>query len=105
MSACSSEEAAAEAARRVRQIVVRRTILTDGLAELGIRHLASAAPFVLARPGDGVRERLPDAGHAVRRADPFPGLDARWLRIAVRSPASTRSEDRRVGQEGGRPGR
>nr|WP_218855919.1 cobyrinate a,c-diamide synthase [Nocardioides daedukensis] len=90
MIACSSEEAAAEAARRVRQIVVRRTILTDGLAELGIRHLASAAPFVLARPGDGVRERLRDAGHAVRRADTFPGLDASWIRIAVRSPESTR---------------
>src|SRR3546814_20509269 len=90
MGACSSEEAAAEAARRVRQIVVRRTILTDGLAELRIRHLASAAPFVLARPGDGVRERLRDAGHAVRRADTFPGPAASWIRIAVRSPESPR---------------
>jgi cobyrinic acid a,c-diamide synthase len=29
------------------------------------------------------------AGIAVRRADTFPGLDASWVRIAVRPPEQT----------------
>jgi cobyrinic acid a,c-diamide synthase len=44
---------------------------------------------VLARVGAGVHARLRDRGVAVRRADTFPGLDAAWIRIAVRPPAST----------------
>jgi cobyrinic acid a,c-diamide synthase len=90
MVACSSDEALAEAARRAEQIGVRRAVLTDGLVELGIHHLPSIAPFVLARPGAGVRERLRESGFAVRRADTFPGLDDNWVRIAVRSPEVTR---------------
>ncbi|MDT0202201.1 cobyrinate a,c-diamide synthase [Nocardioides sp. AE5] len=90
MVACTSAEADAEAARRAEQVVVRRRVLTDGLAELGIDHVASAAPFVLARPGEGVRERLRAEGFAVRRADTFPGLGPEWVRIAVRSPEATR---------------
>jgi histidinol-phosphate aminotransferase len=38
-----------------------------------------------------VRERLRDAGWAVRRGDTFPGLDAEHVRVAVRdADTSTR---------------
>ncbi|KRF13893.1 cobyrinic acid a,c-diamide synthase [Nocardioides sp. Soil797] len=90
MSACAGDEAAAEAASRAQQIVVRRKVLTDGLRELGMEHVASNGAFVLARTDPGLRERLRCAGFAVRRADTFPGLDESWIRIAVRAPAPTR---------------
>ncbi|WP_067442030.1 cobyrinate a,c-diamide synthase [Nocardioides jensenii] len=90
MVACCSDDAASEAAERARQIVVRRKVLTDGLTELGVDHLASNAPFVLARVDSGLRQRLRSAGFAVRRADTFPGLDDSWIRIAVRAPEPTR---------------
>ena len=61
-------------------------LLTDGLDALGVRHLPSAAPFVLAEVGTGVHGALRSAGWAVRRADTFPGLDDRWVRVAVRAP-------------------
>lgn len=90
MVATASEEARAEAALRTQRITTRREILEQGLADLGIRYVPSRAPFVLARPGAGVRERLRAAGFAVRRADTFPGLDETWVRIAVRAPETTR---------------
>ncbi|QIX28817.1 cobyrinate a,c-diamide synthase [Nocardioides sp. JQ2195] len=90
MSACAGDEAAADAAERARQIVVRRKVLTDGLSELGLEHVASSAPFVLVRGPVGLRERLRSAGFAVRRADTFPGLDETWIRVAVRAPDVTR---------------
>ncbi|MGA8258219.1 MAG: aminotransferase class I/II-fold pyridoxal phosphate-dependent enzyme, partial [Nocardioides sp.] len=86
MVACSSFEANTEAHRRALQIAEWRRLLEDGLTRLGIDHLPSTASFVLARVGDGVHGRLREAGVAVRRADTFPGLDASWVRIAVRPP-------------------
>ena len=66
-------------------------MLVDGLTELGVEIVDDpAGPFVLARVGDGVHARLRSAGYAVRRADTFPGLDATWVRIAVRRPDTTR---------------
>jgi len=65
-------------------IAAWRDHLESGLCELGIEHVRSAASFVLARVGVGVREELRARGIAVRRADTFPGLDASWVRIAVR---------------------
>jgi cobyrinic acid a,c-diamide synthase len=88
--ACSCDEARAEAARRATDVGRQRAVLTDGLDALAVRHLPSAAPFVLAEVGRGVHAALRDAGWAVRRADTFPGLDDRWVRIAVRPPAVTR---------------
>lgn len=86
MIACTSSEADADARHRAREIATWRTHLTDGLTELGIDHLPSAASYVLARPGDGVHALLRKHGIACRRADTFPGLDGSWLRIAVRPP-------------------
>lgn len=86
MQACASNEAVAEAANRGAQIGRDRQALVDGLAERGITVAGTpAAPFVLARVGEGVHGRLRDAGYAVRRCDTFPGLDETWIRIAVRS--------------------
>ena len=84
--ACTSDDARAEAARRASQVAQHRAVLTDGLDALGVRHLPSAAPFVLAEVGTGVHGALRSAGWAVRRADTFPGLDDRWVRVAVRAP-------------------
>ncbi len=64
-----------------------RDYLVSCLSELGVEVMGEPrGPFVLVRmPGaDGVRSRLREAGFAVRRGDTFPGLDARYLRIAVR---------------------
>ena len=91
MVACAGAEAVAETAARATRLTQHRAVLVDGLTELGIEVVADAAgPFVLARVGDGVHVRLRSAGYAVRRADTFPGLDATWVRIAVRRPDTTR---------------
>jgi histidinol-phosphate/aromatic aminotransferase/cobyric acid decarboxylase-like protein len=89
MVACATTEARAEAERRAHEIVGWRVILEKCLADLGIEHVPSSASFVLAKVGDGVHERLREAGIAVRRADTFPGLGPEWVRIAVRDPATT----------------
>jgi cobyrinic acid a,c-diamide synthase len=88
--ACTSDDARAEATRRAADVGRNRAVLTDGLDELGVHHLPSSAPFVLARVGPGVHGALRDAGWAVRRADTFPGLDDAWIRVAVRAPDVTR---------------
>jgi uroporphyrin-III C-methyltransferase len=46
------------------------------------------APFLLLHVPDAarVRGRLRELGIAVRRGDTFPGLDDRWIRIAVAAP-------------------
>jgi histidinol-phosphate/aromatic aminotransferase/cobyric acid decarboxylase-like protein len=87
--ACTTPEAAEESRRRAEEIADWRKSLETGLDGLGIRCLESAASFVLAQVGDGVRGRLREAGIAVRRADTFPGLDDSWVRIAVRPPATS----------------
>jgi cobyrinic acid a,c-diamide synthase len=89
MVACSGAEAAVEGERRAKAIGAWRRVLTDGLAELGITHIESHAPFLLAKVGRGVHHRLRATGFAVRRADTFPGLGPAWVRIAVRRPEPT----------------
>jgi cobyrinic acid a,c-diamide synthase len=89
MLACATDEARAEAERRAHEIGGWRTRLEKGLDELGVEYLPSAASFVLARVGTGVHAALRARGVAVRRADTFPGLDASWVRIAVRPDAVT----------------
>ncbi|WP_435769433.1 Rv2231c family pyridoxal phosphate-dependent protein CobC [Nocardioides sp. SYSU DS0651] len=87
--ACTSPAAAEEARRRAEEIDGWRKHLEHGLTTLALHHLPSTASFVLARVGVGVHDRLRGAGIAVRRADTFPGLDASWIRIAVRPPDLT----------------
>ncbi|MBR8741885.1 cobyrinate a,c-diamide synthase [Nocardiopsis sp. MG754419] len=91
MIACSTGEAGVEAQRRARELDDRRADLEAGLRATGIAFVPSRAPFVLARVGEGVHARLRDQGIAVRRADTFPGLDATWVRVAVRPPEATRT--------------
>jgi cobyrinic acid a,c-diamide synthase len=90
MIATATPEALAEAAKRTTRIGQHRRVLTDGLTELGIHHVPTAGPFVLAKVGVGAHDRLRSAGYALRRADTFPGLDDAWVRIAVRKPDTTR---------------
>ncbi|MCW2850072.1 MAG: cobyrinic acid a,c-diamide synthase [Marmoricola sp.] len=89
MVACSSDVAVIESARRADVISGWRRSLEEALRSRGIELVASSAPFVLARVGEGVHQRLRHAGIAVRRADTFPGLGPSWVRIAVRSPEQT----------------
>jgi cobyrinic acid a,c-diamide synthase len=90
MVACASTEASSEAHLRAETLGSWRDVLESGLGGRGIAYVASAAPYVLARVGDGVHAALRSRGVAVRRADTFPGLDGSWARIAVRPPSLTR---------------
>nr|WP_246084046.1 Rv2231c family pyridoxal phosphate-dependent protein CobC [Nocardioides plantarum] len=83
-TALASPVADEESRRRAGLIADWRSHLEHGLTGLRVDHVPSASSFVLARVGVGVHERLRRAGIAVRRADTFPGLDATWVRIAVR---------------------
>ncbi|MEV7451517.1 aminotransferase, partial [Streptomyces nigra] len=64
----------------------------EAFAPVGLRVAGPAeASFVLVRLPDAtaVRGALRAQGYAVRRGDTFPGLDAEWLRLAVRDRATT----------------
>jgi histidinol-phosphate aminotransferase len=92
LEACSQRVAVAEADAAARELAAHRDHLVTALRARGVDlATASRASFVLVRiPGGGeVRQRLRDAGIAVRRGDTFPGLGADHLRIAVRRPAET----------------
>jgi histidinol-phosphate/aromatic aminotransferase/cobyric acid decarboxylase-like protein len=89
MVACSTDQAAAEAARRAAEMLRWRDHLELGLDDLGVERVPSSASFVLARVGRGVHATLREHGIAVRRADTFPGLDDAWVRIAVRPEPRT----------------
>ncbi|MEU3624503.1 aminotransferase [Amycolatopsis coloradensis] len=85
--ACCRPAALEEAEKLAVAAEADREYLVSGLSALGVEVLGEPrGPFVLVRlPGaDGIRERLRKHGFAVRRGDTFPGLDARYLRIAVR---------------------
>ncbi|MGW0606930.1 cobyrinate a,c-diamide synthase [Streptomyces sp. NPDC002640] len=88
--ACTAPQALPEADTRARLLTSWREYLQDGLADAGVPFVPSAAPFVLARPGEGVHGLLRAHGVAARRADTFPGLDPSWIRLAVRPPETTR---------------
>ena len=99
-TACLTPVAAAEAAAQAHRLTRWRRVLIDGLAEVGLRVAGDPqAPFVLVhtaglrsgRPCGWLRQALREHGFAVRRGETFPGLDADWLRIAVRDEATTRA--------------
>ena len=89
MIACTARTATPEAHQRSATLARWRAVLEDGLRRRGIDHVPSAAPYVLARLGEGAHAALRERGVVVRRADTFPGLDSTWVRIAVRPPALT----------------
>jgi histidinol-phosphate/aromatic aminotransferase/cobyric acid decarboxylase-like protein len=89
MVACATPEAVEESERRARVVTGWRRHLSEGLDDLGVSYVRSAASFVLVEVGEGVHGRLRDADVAVRRADTFPGLGPSWVRIAVRPPEPT----------------
>ncbi|MGI8456813.1 MAG: cobyrinate a,c-diamide synthase [Propionibacteriaceae bacterium] len=92
-AACLTPDALAEVAVGADEISGRRATLVAGLGELGLPVAGDPhAPFVLVdtrrwagrRSAGSVRSDLRQQGFAVRRGDTFPGLDADWVRIAVR---------------------
>ncbi|WP_406352814.1 Rv2231c family pyridoxal phosphate-dependent protein CobC [Streptomyces hirsutus] len=93
--ACVGPRALAEADEAARRTATDRSRLLTGLGEFadrGVRAVEGAeGPFVLLRlpHAAAVRERLRALGFAVRRGDTFPGLDQRWLRVAVRDRGTT----------------
>lgn len=93
--ACVAPRALAEASHAAHRVAADRARLVTGLrrfAPAGLRVAGPAeGPFVLVRVPDAtaVRHRLRALGYAVRRGDTFPGLDGRWLRLAVRDRATT----------------
>ncbi|MFJ7153017.1 Rv2231c family pyridoxal phosphate-dependent protein CobC [Streptomyces sp. NPDC100445] len=93
--ACVAPRALAEAGHAAHRGAGDRAHLVAGLSALadrGVRVVGPAeGPFVLVRIPDaaGVRRRLRDLGHAVRRGDTFPGLGPDWIRVAVRDRATT----------------
>ncbi|MGL4174404.1 MAG: cobyrinate a,c-diamide synthase [Actinomycetota bacterium] len=87
IQACLTPVAHQESHQRAMMLTQWRTVLEQGLRQRGIAYIPSAAPFMLVRVAPGVYNSLRDQGVTVRRADTFPGLDASWVRIAVRPPA------------------
>lgn len=87
--ACNAPDAVAAADTWARELTTARAHL-HGLIG-GPAGLDPAASFLLLhtdRPA--LWEPLRDKGFAVRRGDTFPGLDAHWIRVAVRDePTST----------------
>jgi histidinol-phosphate aminotransferase len=85
--ACCRPAALEEAEKLAVAAESDREYLVSGLGALDVEVMGEPrGPFVLVRLPDaeGVRSRLREAGFAVRRGDTFPGLDSRYLRIAVR---------------------
>lgn len=91
--ACSTPAARAEAEAWARDLAGHRAALLAALPPSVEVVGTPASAFVLLRvPGGAqVRERLRQAGWAVRRGDTFPGLDGDHLRVAVRDPATSRA--------------
>ena len=85
--------AGAEEERRLRADAVARarTELVDALAPAPVTVWPSPANFLLLRGEEGLRERLLGHGLAARRAETFPGLDDRYVRVAVHPDPAARA--------------
>jgi histidinol-phosphate aminotransferase len=90
--ACSAPEAVAESRAWAIALGGERARLVALLSELPGVHIVpqSRASFVLVRT-ERPRSWIPlrGKGFAVRRGDTFPGLDAHWIRVAVRDEATS----------------
>ncbi len=90
--ACSEPAAVTEADAWARTLSHTRADLIEQLREVpGVRVISpAAASFVLLHtPRPDVRVRLHEHGFAVRRGETFPGLDAHWIRVAVRDESTS----------------
>lgn len=101
--ACVSPAALAEAEEAAREIAASRAFLLAGLRDFapsGVRVVEPAeAPFVLVRVPDAAGSADGCARLATRpAADTFPGLDADWLRLAVRDRETTEGFLRALGR-------
>jgi histidinol-phosphate/aromatic aminotransferase/cobyric acid decarboxylase-like protein len=89
--ACAAlEVCAADAetpARVAAEVADARSRLLASITELGVRTWPAAANFLLLEldDGAGIVDELRLAGIAVRPCSSFPGLDERYVRIAVRT--------------------
>ena len=88
----SLAEAENERRSRAADVARRRSDLVRDLRAIaGLRVWEPHANFVLVQgPRPGLRDRLLEHGLAARRADTFPGLDDRAIRVAVRDPETNR---------------
>lgn len=89
MTATATRSALDQADELARQATLDRAHLVRGLQARGLQPVDGVAPFILVQVPSSTREALRDNGFAVRRGDTFPGLDARWIRIAVRDTTTT----------------
>jgi histidinol-phosphate/aromatic aminotransferase/cobyric acid decarboxylase-like protein/adenosyl cobinamide kinase/adenosyl cobinamide phosphate guanylyltransferase len=89
IEACVAAEA--ERIERAELVATQREALLDALTGIpGLQVWPGAANFLLLRSElTDLRERLLGDGLALRRGDTFPGLDPRYLRIAVRDHSVT----------------
>ena len=94
LEACLTPAARAEADDAAAALAGHRAALLDALAPVAgvaVRGTPRSSFVLLRTPGrTDVRDRLRDAGWAVRRGDTFPGLDREHLRVAVRDPGTGR---------------
>jgi histidinol-phosphate/aromatic aminotransferase/cobyric acid decarboxylase-like protein/adenosyl cobinamide kinase/adenosyl cobinamide phosphate guanylyltransferase len=79
-----------ERRQRADAVAAARTSLLDALAPLPLTVWPSPANFLLLRGDDGLRGRLLDRRIAARRAETFPGLDGRYVRVAVHPDPAVR---------------
>jgi histidinol-phosphate aminotransferase len=85
--ATAGAHALAEVDAWARRLAGQREVLCSALADVaGLRVVApSCASFVLIQTDrPDLRMQLQRKGFAVRRGETFPGLDAGWIRVAVR---------------------
>jgi histidinol-phosphate/aromatic aminotransferase/cobyric acid decarboxylase-like protein len=88
LAVCAADPATPR--RLAGEVAAARVELLGALcARPGLRAWPSAANFLLLRVDDvsDLADALADEGIAVRPAASFPGLDERYIRVAVRSPA------------------
>jgi histidinol-phosphate aminotransferase len=89
IEACCAPGAVMEAEAWAADLAVERERFATELADRGLHVVpAPRASFLCVRAcGEaqaGLRARLLERGHVVRRGDTFPGLGRDWIRIAVR---------------------
>ncbi len=87
---CLREGPSLEADALAREGYQYRRDLVERLHDIGLRTVPGSAPFILVNTStistESLREPLAAKGFAVRRGETFPGLNATWLRLTVRTP-------------------